>query len=448
MRAAEFTDTLLVRGRIAVCVGCGGVGKTTVAAALALEAARRGRRALVLTIDPARRLADALGVEALGNQPQPLERDALHALGVREPGELSAMMLDMKRHLRRSRGPLRRERARRASASSGNPHLPARLGRRWRAASSTRRWRRSTRCRQRDEYDLIVVDTPPAQHALDFLEAPQRLIEFLDSRIVQMLIHPAFAAGRFGFRLFQRGDAARPARSSSGSRASASWRTSRSSCWPSRACRRASASARCTCGRCCWGPRPPSCWSRDPARSRCGRRCSFASGSRATGVAAGGRAGQPRAPLARRRAGLRRSRRGSEAASADLAALAAALGDACGAELPAAEAAPGGAGRREGIRCAGAARRSATAEAARARGGGSGASGAQIPELPDDVHDLEGLAQIARAICASSEGSDRRWRRNLRAARRHAAKRRSARQRSRRRSPAPGNTAGRRWPRR
>ena len=65
MRAAEFIDALLMRGRIAVCVGCGGVGKTTVAAALALEAARRGRRALVLTIDPARRLADALGVEVV-----------------------------------------------------------------------------------------------------------------------------------------------------------------------------------------------------------------------------------------------------------------------------------------------------------------------------------------------------------------------------------------------
>jgi len=201
MRAAEFTDTLLMPGRIAVCVGCGGVGKTTVAAALALEAARRGRRALVLTIDPARRLADALGVEALGNQPQPLERDALHALGVREPGELSAMMLDMKGTFddlvhRFAESSEARERilsnpiyqhASEALAGSVEYSAMEKVYEMW----------------QRDEYDLIVVDTPPAQHALDFLEAPQRLIEFLDSRIVQMLIHPAFAAGRFGFRLFQ-----------------------------------------------------------------------------------------------------------------------------------------------------------------------------------------------------------------------------------------------------
>jgi len=201
MRAAEFTDTLLVRGRIAVCVGCGGVGKTTVAAALALEAARRGRRALVLTIDPARRLADALGVEALGNQPQLLERDALRELGVREPGELSAMMLDMKRTFddlveRFAESSEVRERilsnpiyqhASEALAGSVEYSAMEKVYEMW----------------QRDEYDLIVVDTPPAQHALDFLEAPQRLIEFLESRIVQVLIHPAFAAGRFGFRLFQ-----------------------------------------------------------------------------------------------------------------------------------------------------------------------------------------------------------------------------------------------------
>ena len=76
MTPEEFAQGILVQRRIAVCVGCGGVGKTTVAAALALEAARRGRRALVLTIDPARRLADALGVEALGNQPQALPRES------------------------------------------------------------------------------------------------------------------------------------------------------------------------------------------------------------------------------------------------------------------------------------------------------------------------------------------------------------------------------------
>ena len=134
--------------RVVVCVGCGGVGKTTVAAAIALEAARAGRRALVITIDPARRLADALGVETLGNQPEPLPRAALDALGVPAEGSLSALMLDMKRTFDDLVDALRREpgRARaRARATRSTATSPTRS----RAASSTRRWRRSTSCRAR-----------------------------------------------------------------------------------------------------------------------------------------------------------------------------------------------------------------------------------------------------------------------------------------------------------
>ena len=95
--------------RIVVCVGTGGVGKTTIAAAVALEGARQGRRALVLTIDPARRLADALGVESLGNQPREVAQDRRDALGIPEQGRLSAMMLDMKRTFDDMVDPLRRQ---------------------------------------------------------------------------------------------------------------------------------------------------------------------------------------------------------------------------------------------------------------------------------------------------------------------------------------------------
>ena len=94
MNSAEFAASSLGSGRITVCVGCGGVGKTSVAAALALEAARRGLRTLVLTIDPARRLADALGVDERGKEPQPIPLETLAALGVPEHGHLSALMLD------------------------------------------------------------------------------------------------------------------------------------------------------------------------------------------------------------------------------------------------------------------------------------------------------------------------------------------------------------------
>jgi anion-transporting ArsA/GET3 family ATPase len=199
----RFSQTILERSRIVVCVGCGGVGKTTIAAALGVEAARRGRRALVMTIDPARRLADALGVGELGNEPRPVDRATLAELGVPEGGALSAMMLDMKRTFddlveRFSEDDEARDRILRnpiyqhaSDALAGSVEYSA--------------MEKVYELCQRPDYDLVVVDTPPAQHALDFLEAPERLLEFLDSRLVQLLIHPAMAAGRFGFRLFQRG---------------------------------------------------------------------------------------------------------------------------------------------------------------------------------------------------------------------------------------------------
>jgi anion-transporting ArsA/GET3 family ATPase len=195
--------TRIFQRRIVVCVGCGGVGKTTIAAALALEAARAGRRTLVLTIDPARRLADALGIGEIGNEPRALPPAKLAQLGVPPEGSLSAVMLDMKRTFdelveRFAESDEARERILRnpiyqnvSDALAGSVEYSA--------------MEKVYQLSEQPDYDLLVVDTPPAEHALDFLEAPQRLLEFLDSRVVQLLIHPAFAAGRFGLRLFQRG---------------------------------------------------------------------------------------------------------------------------------------------------------------------------------------------------------------------------------------------------
>ena len=189
--------------RVVVCVGTGGVGKTTLAAAMALEAARSGRRAAVVTIDPARRLADALGVEELGNRPEPLPRQTLTALGVPETGSLSALMLDRKRTFDDLVARFAEDEATRQRILA-NPiyrHASDALA----GSSEYAAMEKVYELAQSSEFDTLVVDTPPSQHALDFLDAPERMIEFLDSKLVQLFIHPAMAAGRAGFRWFQWG---------------------------------------------------------------------------------------------------------------------------------------------------------------------------------------------------------------------------------------------------
>jgi anion-transporting ArsA/GET3 family ATPase len=196
------TEALLAR-RVVACVGAGGVGKTTLAAAIGLGAAKRGRRVLVLTIDPARRLADALGVGALGPEPQAIPRALLTKLGVPAEGQLFAMMLDMKRTFdelvtRFAPDAAARERI---FANRIYQHVSDALAGSAEYSAMEKVYEMSAR----PEFDLVVLDTPPSAHALDFLEAPERLIGMLDSRLVQLLLHPALSAGRLGLRLFQRG---------------------------------------------------------------------------------------------------------------------------------------------------------------------------------------------------------------------------------------------------
>ena len=203
MSAAQGPSVALLQRHVIACVGAGGVGKTTLAAAIALGAARRGRRVLVLTIDPARRLADALGVGALGPEPREIARTLLDRLGVPPHGALSAMMLDMKRTFdelvtRFAPDPAARERI---LANRIYQHVSDALA----GSAEYSAMEKVHEMSGRPEFDLVVLDTPPSAHALDFLEAPERLIGLLDSRFVQRLLHPALSAGRLGLRLFQRG---------------------------------------------------------------------------------------------------------------------------------------------------------------------------------------------------------------------------------------------------
>ncbi|WP_370617314.1 ArsA family ATPase [Mumia qirimensis] len=185
---------------IVVCCGAGGVGKTTTAAAIALRAAERGRKVCVLTIDPARRLAQSLGLTALDNVPRPVTDAGA------DGGSLDAMMLDMKRtfdevvvaHASPEKAAQIFENPFYVALSSsfagtqeymameklGQLHAEAVAGGADSADGSERRW------------DLIVVDTPPSRSALDFLDAPERLSSLLDGRLIRLLLAPARGPAR------------------------------------------------------------------------------------------------------------------------------------------------------------------------------------------------------------------------------------------------------------
>jgi anion-transporting ArsA/GET3 family ATPase len=176
---------------IIVCCGSGGVGKTTTSAALALRAAERGRRVVVLTIDPARRLAQSMGIEQLDNTPRPVA-----GIGS-DGGSLDAMMLDMKRTfdevVESQASPEK------AKQILENPFYIALSS----SFAGTQEYMAMEKLgqihadAQRDgTYDLIVVDTPPSRSALDFLDAPERLSSFLDGRFIKLLLAPAKGPAR------------------------------------------------------------------------------------------------------------------------------------------------------------------------------------------------------------------------------------------------------------
>ncbi|MFB7253131.1 ArsA family ATPase [Streptomyces nojiriensis] len=182
--------------RIIVCCGAGGVGKTTTAAALGVRAAGRGRKAVVLTIDPARRLAQSMGIDSLDNTPRRVE--AVGAGG----GELHAMMLDMKRTFDEIvEAHADGERAR---AILANPFYQS-LSAGFAGTQEYMAMEKLGQLRARDDWDLIIVDTPPSRSALDFLDAPKRLGSFLDGKFIRVLMAPAKVGGRAGMKFLNVG---------------------------------------------------------------------------------------------------------------------------------------------------------------------------------------------------------------------------------------------------
>jgi anion-transporting ArsA/GET3 family ATPase len=195
--------SLVESRRVLVCAGAGGVGKTTVAAALALGAARRGKRVLCLTIDPAKRLADSLGLGGMRGEAHAMARNELSRLGIPEAGSLTVSMLDTKRTFddivaRHAPSELAKERI------LGNrfyQYVSTQLA----GTQSYMAMEKVLAVLQDPTFELVVLDTPPTSDALDFLDAPERLIEALDSPAMRWLVDAFEPKRKLGLSALARG---------------------------------------------------------------------------------------------------------------------------------------------------------------------------------------------------------------------------------------------------
>jgi anion-transporting ArsA/GET3 family ATPase len=193
---AASLDDLVRTQEVIVCVGSGGVGKTTVAASIAMHAAQVGKTACVLTIDPARRLANAIGLSELGNTPARVDDSRFDASGVPRPaGRLFAMMLDTKDTWddlvhRFASSP---DQARRILANKYYQQISSAIA----GSQEFMAMEKLYELHESKVYDLLVLDTPPTRHALDFLDAPQKMIGFMDDSLLKFLTSPS-RVGKFG----------------------------------------------------------------------------------------------------------------------------------------------------------------------------------------------------------------------------------------------------------
>ena len=184
--------------RICICTGSGGVGKTTIAAAVAIGLAASGQRVAVVTIDPARRLASALGLEQLGNEPRMIKPSHFARHGIELRGELWAMMLDAKRTFDDLIEALAPDAATREEILANRIYQELSS-----AVAGSQEFTAVAKLYEPDvsgRFDAIVLDTPPSRNALDFLDAPQRLTGFLEGRALKVLTAPTGVAAKIAAR--------------------------------------------------------------------------------------------------------------------------------------------------------------------------------------------------------------------------------------------------------
>jgi anion-transporting ArsA/GET3 family ATPase len=198
----ETLDQLVMSRRVLVAVGAGGVGKTTTAAALAVAAAVRGKRVLCLTIDPARRLAEALGLERMSSEEQPIDPARFEAAGFPMTGALTAAMLDTKRTfdelvMKHSSSP---ERARKLLDNKLYQYVSTSLA----GTQEYMAMEKLVAVQKDPRFDLVILDTPPTANALDFLDAPGRLVDAVDSPTMRWFVQAFESTGKVGFNLLAR----------------------------------------------------------------------------------------------------------------------------------------------------------------------------------------------------------------------------------------------------
>jgi anion-transporting ArsA/GET3 family ATPase len=201
-RAESGMRQLIANKRILISVGSGGVGKTTTAAAIGILAAKLGRRCLVMTIDPARRLAASLGLTTLDHQQRVIPKEKMAEAGV-ERELLYAMMLDPRETFDQL---IRRHaRSEEAVARVMRNKLYRELSTRLAGGQEYAAMEMLYQVAEEGQYDLLVLDTPPTVNAFDFLEAPQKMVDLLDSPVVSLFVRTYQKSGKFSFRMLSFG---------------------------------------------------------------------------------------------------------------------------------------------------------------------------------------------------------------------------------------------------
>jgi anion-transporting ArsA/GET3 family ATPase len=191
--------------RVLITVGAGGVGKTTTAAAIGVAAAQRGKRVLCLTIDPAKRLAESLGITEMRTEASTVDPARFEAAGVKLTGSLTAMMLDTKRTFDELviKYSSTKEKADRLLSNKLYQYVSTSLA----GTQEYMAMEKLVAVKDDPRYDLIVLDTPPTANALDFLDAPQRLMEALDSATMKWFVQAFESGGKFSLNLVAKGAA-------------------------------------------------------------------------------------------------------------------------------------------------------------------------------------------------------------------------------------------------